>query len=87
MPDRGGILVTMKATWRSLSAWAYALDGRRRWQLWFVLAALGATLLTLLPSPWSWVTTLPIALIGFVLFDAQARRDRDEAGQRVDPRP
>lgn len=73
----------MKASYNSLSAWAYGLERRRCWQLWLFLAALGATLFTFVPSPWSWMACLPIALLGFVMFDAQARRDRDESRRRA----
>ncbi|MCW2599843.1 MAG: hypothetical protein JWM02_1672 [Frankiales bacterium] len=76
----------MKSAWDRLSAWAYALEDRRRWQVWVLLALGAAILLTVLPSPWSWVMTLPIAAFGVLLFDSQARRQRDEVRRGTAPR-
>jgi len=72
----------MKSAWDRVSGWTYSLEGRR-WQLWALAAVVVATLLTVLPSPWSWAITLPIAAFGVLLFDAQARRDWDEVRQRT----
>jgi Flp pilus assembly protein TadB len=69
----------MTSVWHRLSRWAYGLEARRRWVLWVLLALVAAMLLTALPSPWSWVATLPIAAFGVLLFAAQERRQRDEA--------
>ncbi len=68
----------MKTAWARLNAWAYGLPTRRRWVIWGV-AAMTAVLVTgALPFPWSWIATLPILAFGYVLFDAHARRQRDE---------
>lgn len=72
----------MTSPLKRLSAWAYDLESGRRWRLWAVMAVVAAALVTALPSPWSWVTTLPIAAFGVVLFSAQARRERDEQERR-----
>ena len=71
----------MRSQWQRLNAWAYALGTRRLWTIWVALAAVAAVLLTALTSPWSWVATLPLVLLGYVLFSGQSRRERDEEQQ------
>lgn len=72
----------MSSAWQRLSGWAYGLEDRRRWGLWVLLALVAAGILTVLPSPWSWVATSPIAAFGVLLFASHARRERDESPTR-----
>ena len=76
----------MKRSWSRLSTWAYDLPVRRRWVIWGVTAMLAVLVTGALPSPWSLVAALPFVVFGFVLFDAQARRQRDEDRARVSHR-
>ena len=72
----------MRSAWKRLYAWAYGMSNRLRWSLWAILALAAATLQSTVPSPWSWCAVAPLVVVGVVLFDADARRQRDETKDR-----
>lgn len=67
----------MRSPWEGLRSWALGLSTGATWGVWAVVALVAAVLMTALPSPWDWAAVAPLVGFGFVLFDAQSRRDED----------
>lgn len=67
----------MRSSWSGLRAWAHGLSTGAAWGVWLAVALVAAGLMTSLSSPWDWVAVAPLVAFGFVLFDAQSRRDGD----------
>lgn len=72
----------MKSSWERASAWAYGLSTRRMWVIWAVTALVAVLVTGAFPFPWSWIAALPFVAFGYLLFDAHARRQRDEDSTR-----
>ena len=67
----------MRSSWSGLRAWASGLSTGAAWGVWAVVALVAGLVQTLVASPWNWVAVAPLVAFGFVLFDAQSRRDGD----------